>query len=175
MTMKKHQFTFNYFGMLLLYGLLLQMPLKAEQPGVSSVLTKRSPVLSEGLYFTDDNQTELYTGYLREYYETGDLKQEMYLFNGRPEGTYVVYFPNARIKEVRSYKKGVFHGIWRTYNENGMLIAQAEYLDGLKDGVWMIWDDNGVRRYEMHYDKGKKAGTWYMWDEKGVLISEKQY
>lgn len=134
-----------------------------------------APVESEGLYFTDATQTKLYTGVFRSYYESGDLKLEMFIKDGKPEGTYVVYFRNSRINEVRSYLNGEFHGIWRSYNENGILIAQAEYFEGKKDGIWMIWDDNGIRRYEMQYLKGKKTGTWFMWDEKGKLISEKAY
>jgi antitoxin component YwqK of YwqJK toxin-antitoxin module len=173
--MKKHLFTLKYVGIILLCSLFYQIPIKADQTTSTTEITKRSAVYSEGLYFTDDTQTELYTGFFREYYESGDLKLEVFLQNGRPEGTYVVYFPNARTKEVRAYRKGIFHGIWRTYNESGMLIAQAEYADGLKDGSWMIWDENGIRRYEMHYLKGKKTGVWYMWDEKGVLLSEKEY
>jgi len=161
--------------LLLLSGLVASLtPLRGEKKEPTTVVTQH-PVYSEGLYYTDKTQTELFTGYYREYYESGDLKLDVFLYNGRPEGTYVVYFPNARINEVRAYRKGLFHGIWRTYNENGMLIAQAEYFDGIKDGAWMIWDENGIRRYEMHYTNGEKTGTWYMWDEKGLLISEKAY
>ncbi len=144
--------------------------------GINMIPEKdKAPVESDGLYFTDKSQTNLYTGFYRSYYETGDLELEMFIKEGKPEGPYVVYFRNARIKEVRSYHNGIFNGIWRSYNESGMLKEQAEYLDGKKHGLWMVWDDNGIKRYEMQYSKGKKVGTWYMWDEKGKLISEKSY
>jgi len=158
----------------------VSFPLLGEEQAISlhepiSTLQFPQLILNEGLYYSDSSLAETYTGYYREYYESGDLKLEMYILHGKPEGTYVVYYPNARIKEVRSYRNGVFDGIWRTYNEQGMLKAQAEYQHGLKQGDWMIWDDNGIKRYEMHYQKGKKIGTWYMWDEKGRLVSEKNY
>lgn len=159
---------------LLLGGFMASLALHGEKKDTSPIVSQH-PVYNEGLYYMDKTQTELFTGYYREYYESGDLKLDVFLLNGRPEGTYVVYFPNARIQEVRAFRKGLFHGIWRTYNENGMLIAQAEYADGLKEGAWMIWDENGIRRYEMHYSKGQKTGVWYMWDDKGLLISEKSY
>lgn len=136
---------------------------------------KGVPVESEGLFFTDVSQTKLFSGFFREFYPGGDLKMEMFIKDGKPEGPYVIYYENARIKEVRSYHYGIYHGLWRSYNENGMLISQAEYYDGKKNGAWMVWDDNGIKRYEMSYDMGKKSGTWYMWDEKGKLISEKKY
>jgi len=160
--------------LILVCGVLASLALYGEKKASVNVVAQQ-PVYSEGLYYTDKTQTELFTGYYREYYESGDLKLDVFLYNGRPEGTYVVYFPNARIKEVRAFRKGLFHGIWRTYNESGMLIAQAEYADDLKDGVWMIWDENGIRRYEMYYKNGQKTGTWYMWDETGLLIAEKSY
>jgi antitoxin component YwqK of YwqJK toxin-antitoxin module len=164
------------FTLLSFFGLIVVLlPLFGEKETDSVIKASQQPVYVDGLYFTDQSQTELFTGYYREYYESGELKLDVFLFNGRPEGTFVVYFPNARIKEVRAYRKGVFHGVWRTYNDSGMLISQAEYANGLKDGAWMIWDENGIRRYEMHYRKGEKTGIWYMWDDKGVLISEKVY
>ena len=65
------------------------------------------PVLIEGIYYCDATQSRLYNGPHREYFENGDLKMEMYIVQGKPDGTYVVYYPNAKIKEVRSYLNGV--------------------------------------------------------------------
>lgn len=173
--MKPLQFL-QRFSLLFFFSLIVVLlPLFGEKEASPVTTSSQQPVYVDGLYFTDQSQAELFTGYYREYYESGELKLDVFLFNGRPEGTFVVYFPNARIKEVRAYRKGVFHGVWRTYNDSGMLISQAEYDHGLKDGAWMIWDENGIRRYEMHYTKGEKTGVWYMWDDKGLLISEKTY
>ena len=44
----------------------------------------------------------------------------MYIVQGRPDGTCMVYYPNAKIKEVRSYLNGIFNGIWRSYSEQGV-------------------------------------------------------
>lgn len=71
-------------------------------------------VLSEGQYYTDETQTTPYTGRYTEFYEDGMLKMELYLKDGRPEGTYVIYYPDGKIAEVRSYYHGIFHGEWRT-------------------------------------------------------------
>ena len=82
------------------------------------------------------------------------LKMELYLKDGRPEGTYVIYYPSGKIAEVRSYYHGIFHGEWRTYNENGQLIGLASYKEGQKDGPWRIWSDKGNLLYEMFYQQG---------------------
>lgn len=175
--MSKQAMTFNYLIVIIVAAILSQMPMKstAEQPSAAlkQQISQPQPIIKDGIYYADNTLQVLFTGYYREYFETGEVKLELFLQDGRPEGTYVVYFPNARIKEVRSYHKEAFHGIWRIYNEKGMLLEQAEYKDGLKHGTWMIWDENGVKRYQMQYDYGKKAGVWSMWDETGALVSEK--
>ena len=70
--------------------------------------------LSEGQYYTDESQTTPYTGRYTEFYDDGMLKMELFLKDGRPEGTYVIYHPDGKIAEVRSYYHGIFHGEWRT-------------------------------------------------------------
>ena len=127
------------------------------------------------LYYSDRAQTRLYTGEYREYHDNGTLKLEMRIRNGQPEGTYIVYFENRKPKDVRSYKEGKLHGLWRSYDLSGQLISEAEYRNGLKHGTWRIWDELGNLRYEMGYRDGKKVGNWRMWNERGELVDEKQY
>lgn len=178
--MNKRIFTLQFLGLLIGTFVLAQMPDSTITGSLLKDTTviiplKNPPVESEGLFFTDATQTKLYTGEYKEFYKSGALRLEMYLENGKPEGSFVVYFESGKPNEIRAYRNGLFQGVWRTYNENGNLIAQAEYVNNIKHGKWLVWDDNGILRYEMYYSKGKKTGDWYMWDEKGRLISEKHY
>ena len=91
------------------------------------------------------------------------LKMELFLKDGRPEGTYVIYYPDGKIAEVRSYYHGIFHGEWRTYNEAGQLTGIASYKDGQKDGPWRVWNA-----------KGRKSGIWRTWDDDGKLLTEEK-
>ncbi|MDR2938340.1 MAG: toxin-antitoxin system YwqK family antitoxin [Prevotellaceae bacterium] len=135
-----------------------------------------TPIYQSGsMYYRDKKQTTPYTGDYREYYPNGTLKLEIQIGNGLPEGAYVVYFEDRKPKEVRSYKKGKLHGLWRTYDASGVLISEAEYSNGEKNGTWRIWDKAGKQRYEMSYLNGKRTGTWRMWDEKGKLTEERKY
>ena len=128
--------------------------LSAFLAGASWTVLAQDLVLSEGQYYTDETQTTPYTGRYTEFYEDGMLKMELYLKDGRPEGTYVIYYPDGKIAEVRSYYHGIFHGEWQ------------------KDGPWRIWSDKGNLLYEMFYTAGKKSGVWRSWDEEGNLLSE---
>jgi len=143
--------------------------------GSGFALQAQNLILSDGQYYTDETQTKLYTGEYTEHYENGMLKMELFLKDGRPEGTYVIYFPNGKISEVRAYYKGIFHGEWRTYNEVGSLLATANYKNGEKDGVWHIWNEKGILRFEMFYAKGRRLGTWRSWDDEGNLVNEQTY
>src|SRR5574343_1309413 len=85
---------------------------------------QRSRIIqSDGLFFTDSTQTALYSGEFKEYFGSGALKLEMNIKDGKPEGAYIVYFENGKPNEVRSYRNGDYHGLWRTYNEAGLLIS----------------------------------------------------
>lgn len=130
---------------------------------------------SNGYYYADKAQSRFYTGDYREFYENGTLKLEMQIRDGMPERPYIVYFENRKPQEVRSYKDGKMHGLWRSYDLSGQILSEAEYKNGQKHGTWRIWDELGNLRYEMNYREGKKTGLWRMWDDNGELLDEKSY
>ena len=67
----------------------------AFMAGASWTVQAQDLVLSEGQYYTDATQTTPYTGRYTEFYDDGMLKMELYLKDGRPEGTYVIYYPRC--------------------------------------------------------------------------------
>ena len=85
---------------------------------------------TDGFFYRDRQQYELYTGDYREYYENGTLKLEMQIRDGLPEGPYIVYFENRRPQEIRSYKGGKLHGLWRSYDISGQITSEAGYKNG---------------------------------------------
>ena len=161
----KNNFKLYVAALFLTFGAYAQQP-SQENPQLYQ---------SGGIYYRDKAQKNPYTGDYREYYDNGTIKLEMQIGNGVPEGTYVIYFENRKPQEIRSYRGGKLHGLWRTYDISGQLISEAEYRTGEKHGTWRIWDELGTQRYEMNYYNGKKTGTWRMWNEKGELIDEKRY
>ena len=60
----------------------------AFMAGASWTVQAQDLVLSEGQYYSDATQTTPYTGRYTEFYDDGMLKMELYLKDGRPEGTY---------------------------------------------------------------------------------------
>ena len=80
--------------------------LSAFLAGASWTVLAQDLVLSEGQYYTDETQTTPYTGRYTEFYEDGMLKMELYLKDGRPEGTYVIYYPDRLCPGRRQQREG---------------------------------------------------------------------
>ena len=75
----------------------------AFMAGASWTVQAQDLVLSEGQYYTDATQTTPYTGRYTEFYDDGMLKMELYLKDGRPEGTYKI--PSRRKRRSKPYQR----------------------------------------------------------------------
>jgi antitoxin component YwqK of YwqJK toxin-antitoxin module len=126
-----------------------------------------------GIYY--DKDQKLFTGDYKEYYDNGQVKQDMTLVDGKIDGKVNLWYRSGTIKETRMFKSGLRNGLWTSYNEQGGKTGEAGYKDDLKDGPWHVWDENGILRYEMFYRAGQKSGLWIMYDEKGIKSGEKKY
>lgn len=127
----------------------------------------------DGLYYDKDQNP--YSGEYREYFDNGQIRQEMTVLRGLIDGKVSQWYRSGTLKEIRMFKSGRRDGLWISYNEQGAKTGEASYKEDMKDGPWRIWDDNGVLRYEMLYRKGLKAGLWIMYDISGNKIAEKKY
>jgi len=131
-------------------------------------------VQSDGLFFTDATQTKLYSGEYKEFFDNGALKVEMNIKEGKPEGAYIVYFANGKPNEVRAYRNGEFHGLWRTYNEAGMLIAEAEYRNNKNTAPGTFGTTRASCVTKCNTPTVKIRHLVHV-GRKGRLISEKKY
>ncbi len=122
-----------------------------------------------------DKQHNLYNGKYEEFYGNGNPKLVMFLKNGEQDSTTILYFEDAKINEMRSYRDGLRHGKWETFNVKGQKLAEAWYRNDRKDGIWKIWDEDGTLRYEMPYSNGERIGTWSIFNEKGELLNQKVF
>lgn len=127
----------------------------------------------DGLYY--DKSGALFSGDYKEYYDNGQVRQEMSVLNGRIDGKVNLWFRSGKLKETRTFSEGRRTGMWISYNERETKTGEASYRDDQKDGPWKIWDDMGVLRYEMFYRKGQKTGLWIMYGPNGEKVSEKLY
>lgn len=86
-----------------------------------------------------------------EYYETGQLKMEGPMKDGKREGEWKAYLPDGRIK------------------------SQGYFEDGQRTGAAKVYWDNGNLREEGFYKEGKHCGKWRYYDEQGNFLREDDY
>ena len=83
-----------------------------------------------------------------EYYESGQLKMEGGMKNGKMEGEWTAYFVDGRVQS---------HGFFK---------------DGKRTGAAQVFHSNGNKCEEGFYKNGKHCGQWRFYDEQGTLIKE---
>ena len=86
-----------------------------------------------------------------EYYETGQVRMEGGMKDGKREGEWFAYFPDGRMQS-----KGIFQ-------------------EGLRTGAATVWQENGNLFQEGFYKEGKHVGKWKFYDEQGNLLKEVDY
>lgn len=72
------------------------------------------------------------------FYETGELKEQYELTNGKKNGKYVRYYKDGKVAEKASFINDKPCGIQYTFYENGKLKTKREYLL-LRDEPFKNW------------------------------------
>ena len=86
-----------------------------------------------------------------EYYDSGQVKMEGGMKDGKMEGKWVAYFPDGRMQSI------------------------GTFIEGKRTGEAAAWQENGNLYYEGFYKEGKHVGKWKFYDEQGNLLKEVDY
>lgn len=137
----------------------------------------------EGRYSNDKKN-----GYFKTYDENGNLIETLKYVDGilipDPEELAKLdikreYHPNAQVKSVGSYNKGVKEGVHRQYTAEGKVLSAKIYYKGkvIADGIvdaegrrqdfWKEFYDSGELRSEGNYKDGKREGGWVFYYKDG--------
>lgn len=86
-----------------------------------------------------------------EYYDSGQVKMEGGLENGKREGLWKAYFPDGRPQSIGYFKDGLRTGQATVYQENGNLLQEGFYQEGKHCGKWKFYDEQGNLLKEVDY------------------------
>lgn len=86
-----------------------------------------------------------------EYYETGQVKMEGGMKNGKMEGEWTAYFPDGRVQSHGFFEDGKRTGAATVYFNNGNLMSEGFYTDGKHSGHWKWYDEQGNLLREEDY------------------------
>ncbi|HVM60651.1 MAG TPA: toxin-antitoxin system YwqK family antitoxin [Verrucomicrobiae bacterium] len=106
----------------------------------------------------------------RSFYPNGQLRVEVTLVNGLPNGCTRRWHPNGVLAEELSVRDGIFEGTSKRWNDKGELVGSFQVHGGT--GIVKSWYDNGVLQGEVSYVDGKFTGRQRAWFEDGKLVTE---
>ena len=92
----------------------------------------------DGLIYAP-NQSEPFTGYVTEYYSSGQLRHEIEYVDGKLNGLSRGWYESGRYRFEQNHVNGKFHGLLRYWQNSGRLTEDKVYVDG------EIVTDNYVR------------------------------
>ncbi|MFH1801208.1 MAG: hypothetical protein ABH891_10285 [Candidatus Omnitrophota bacterium] len=81
-------------------------------------------------------------GPAREYYESGQLKSEKFVENGKEEGPFKNYSESGELASEGTYTDGKLDGPYKSYFVGGLLKSEITYKDGKTETV-KNYDENG--------------------------------
>lgn len=78
-----------------------------------------------------------------EYYESGQVRMEGGMKNGKRDGLWTAYFPDGRPQSIGYFEDGMRTGQATVYQENGNLYEEGFYKKGKHCGKWKFYDEQG--------------------------------
>ena len=79
---------------------------------------------------------------------------------------------NGDTNEIRTYKRGLRHGVWAKYYTNGELEYKGNCKNGEIHGQYTGYYKNGQLKEEGRLKKGYRDGVWSLYSDQGELVKK---
>ena len=101
--------------------------------------------------------------YVRKYDKSGDCVYE------------TEYYESGQVRMEGAMKNGKRQGEWNAYLRDGRQWSKDVFKDGVLEGPSTVYWENGNLRWEGYYKEGKHCGEWKWYDEQGNLLRVEHY
>lgn len=128
--------------------------------------------MADAYYGTFKYQGQAYTGNVVAYYENGKIKTLRSFKDGKYHGFWTEWYPNGNRKFQGDRKENKGHGLTKWWHENGQLKKQGTYDMDKQQGVVVQWYENGSLQQIRHYDQDQAFGGWTTFDKNGEVWDE---
>jgi len=133
-------------------------------------------------------------GFIKEYYQSGKSKSEIYYKSGLKDGKYILWNANGTIKstgeytlggksgkwiekyfvtkqdyQICSYQKNKKHGEFKEFLPDGNKAIIGQYNNGKKTGIWAYYFEDGKLDMQGAFVKNMQNGTWKYWYPSGQI------
>ena len=144
-------------------------------PKIDQALIERDSLEErDGLYY-QTNESEPYSGWGKEMYDSGQVKALRSYKDGKQDGRATSWYENGQKGDEGTFKDGKMEGLAISWYENGQKMAEITYKDGKPDGPYTSWHENGQKEDETTYKDGKEDGLSTSWHENGQKWREGTY
>ncbi len=100
------------------------------------------------------------------YFNSGQLKHEVFLKDGKPEGLGIVYFESGKVQSRTYWKNGKKHGRSVVYYENGNLYQENDYKDDVCQISREYTEDGNLIEMRV-YDSLGRIFDYYIYNKDG--------
>jgi antitoxin component YwqK of YwqJK toxin-antitoxin module len=124
------------------------------------------------------------TEYEKDYYESGQLKDEGNKYwkdlgdgvrQSSQIGLWKYYFESGKLEKEGNWKDGEQDGLWKYYYESGKLETEGNYKDGEQDGLWKYYYESGKLKKKVNWKDGEQDGLSKYYYESGQLEQERNF
>ena len=104
-----------------------------------------------------------------------DGKDREYYVKGKPDGKWVAFYDNGKMKSIENWKNGMLNGKYILYNEKGKKVLETYYKNGIDNGKYAIYHANGKPRILGQIKNGIPVGKWKRYSMDGKLAGISKY
>ncbi len=102
-------------------------------------------------------------------------KDREYYIKGKPDGKWISFYSNGKMKSIENWKDGTLDGKYILYNEKGKKILETYYKNGIDNGKYAVYYENGKPRILGQIKNGTPVGKWVMYTKDGKLSGMSKY
>ena len=115
----------------------------------------RGALPNKRLYEQENSQP--YTGWVKELYPDGTLRLLEYYREGQLEGIATKWYAQGRRQCVGHYREGLLEGTAKTWHENGQRQGESQLAAGKLHGELILWDSQGRETKRESYRHGERV------------------
>lgn len=104
-----------------------------------------------------------------------DGKDREFYIKGKPDGKWISFHSNGKIKTIENWKEGMLDGKFIIYNDKGKKILETYYTNGIDNGKYAVYYANGKPHIIGKIKNGIPVGKWKVYGEDGKLMAYSKY
>ncbi len=116
--------------------------------------------LENGIYYLSDKP---FSGFIREKYETGNIKSIGSYYLGKQHGVTRTYFPAGTLRDERTYQDNVSYGRHFGFWENGHQKFDFLYYNDKREGLQKQWYESGEPYAFLNFKDDQEDGMQRAW------------